>query len=218
LGEINIYDLAKIKKGMSDYFDPEKSGKSSKKGFNPSETKRPKDVQRVLQTFLRNSYRSHISLFAIADRKANIMLRLNSFLLSAALIFFKNILGFNDLSIITLVLFLLTTLISLVLAAMAARPVKETDQKIATRSPESIAENLFINTHLMQIDEEDFENAFGIMMEDSSLIYGNMSRELYRFRMMLVTKYRLLRKSYNVFIYGFVLTILSFFINLLLVN
>ena len=59
----------------------------------PFEGFRAKDAPRALQTFFRSSFRTHVGLVAIADRKANILLRLNSLLLSGALIFLREYFG-----------------------------------------------------------------------------------------------------------------------------
>lgn len=90
--------------------------KKSGKGF------KKRDANRALQTYFRNSYRTHISLSALADRKSNIMVRLNSLLIGLLIVFFETIVSYNEAAIVTGVIFLVTALASLVFAALAARP------------------------------------------------------------------------------------------------
>jgi hypothetical protein len=77
-----------------------------------------KDVSRARQTFFRTSFKTHLTLATMADRKASIMVRLNSILLSALILFNKYIIELSELSSITLLVFVVTTLISLVLAIL----------------------------------------------------------------------------------------------------
>ena len=72
--------------------------------------------------------------------------------------------------------------------------------------------NILMSNYIQVMSLEEYEKAFGVMMHDTGLIYGNMARQLYRSEKLLAKKYRLLRLSYDVFIYGLVLTILSFLI------
>lgn len=84
--------------------------------------RRDRDRIRALQTYFRNSYRTHINLSGLADRKSNIMVRLNSLLISILLVFFKSIVSYSHAAIVTGVIFLVSALISLIFAALAARP------------------------------------------------------------------------------------------------
>ena len=169
-----------------------------------------KESRRALQTFFRTSFRTHLTLASMADRKASIMLRLNSLLLSGGIIFYRNILGEGGISVLTLVLFLVTTLLSLVTAAMVSRPHYFVSKREEILPPRQAAHQLFFFNHFVRMTQKDYEEAFGILMRDTGLLYGNMARDLYHYGKTLASKYRLLRLSYNVFIFGFLLTLLSF--------
>ena len=46
------------------------------------------------------------------------------------------------------------------------------------------------------------------MMKDADFLYGSMIRDIYFLGLVLSKKYRMLRKSYNVFMFGFIASIL----------
>jgi len=53
------------------------------------------------------------------------------------------------------------------------------------------------------------------MFRDSELIYGNMVRDLYFLGKVLDQKYKYLAMSYDVFMVGFVVTVITFMITYL---
>ena len=176
------------------------------------------DASRAMQTFFRSSFRTHVSLVSIADRKANILLRLNSFLVSGGLVLFKYILDNSEISFTTMSLFLTTTITSMILAALATRPHKDGVRKENIISSESAPEHMFFYNNYVNMGVNEYENAFNIMMRDAGLIYKNMAMDLYKFAKTISYKYRLLRMSYNVFVIGFITTFISFLVDYLITS
>ena len=50
------------------------------------------------------------------------------------------------------------------------------------------------------------------LMQDSNRLYDNMARDIHGLGKVLTKKYQLLRISYNVFMIGLVLSVLSFIV------
>ena len=50
------------------------------------------------------------------------------------------------------------------------------------------------------------------MMKDSDYLYGSLIKDIYFLGVVLGKKYRFLRISYTIFMFGFVIAILSFFL------
>jgi hypothetical protein len=50
------------------------------------------------------------------------------------------------------------------------------------------------------------------VMEDSSFLYGMMTKDVYSQGVVLGRKYRLLRYAYGIFMFGLVLSVIAFFI------
>jgi len=169
-----------------------------------------RDVSRARQTFFRTSFKAHMTFAAMVDRKANIMVRLNSILLTALMLFHKYIIDFSDLSQITLLILVFTTLISLILAILVVRPglVGHVDQD----ENENISENIFAVKSIGRIPLEKFEKAFSDILLSTKLLYGNMIKDLHHYDKLLSKKFQLLRASYTIFLVGMILTVVSFIV------
>jgi hypothetical protein len=57
---------------------------------------------------------------------------------------------------------------------------------------------------------QDYEAGVREMMKDSEFLYGSMTRDIYYQGKVLGRKYKMLRISYTVFMFGFVLAVVSF--------
>ena len=66
----------------------------------------------------------------------------------------------------------------------------------------------FGNFHNMPLD--DFKWGMDEMMKDKEFLYGSLTKDLFFLGAVLGKKYNLLRKTYNVFMIGMVLTVLAF--------
>ncbi|MBR9919780.1 MAG: hypothetical protein GYB31_03010 [Bacteroidetes bacterium] len=169
-----------------------------------------------VQTFFRTNYRNHINLSAIADNKANIMISVNAILISVLItvISYKNITETNPMVLMPVVIFLVTGLSSLIFAVLSARP-KVTSLNGAELEPEEARRNVVFFGNFVQMDLETYEEALDAVFRDSELLYGNMTRDLYYLGKVLDKKYRYLTLSYNIFMIGFVATVVTFMIALL---
>ena len=173
-----------------------------------------KDSRRALQTFFRSSFRVQMGMVSLADRKANILIRLNSFLISGMVIFYKNITSYNDMAMISVVLFLVTLGSSLIFATLAVTPSSDLVPDDEMNGDEAVGQ-MFMYTHYVKMDKEEFERSFDVMMRDTGLIYGSMARDLYQFGKMIVKKYKLLKIAYTTFTVGLIVTIILFLIAIL---
>jgi len=72
----------------------------------------------------------------------------------------------------------------------------------------------FGNFHNMGLTEYDW--GMKEMMKDSDYLYGSLIKDIYFNGTVLATKYKYLRLSYSVFMYGFVASIVAFIVALLL--
>ncbi len=169
-----------------------------------------KDARQALQTFFRSSFRVQMGMVSLADRKANILVRLNSILISGMVIFYKNITSITDLATISVVFFLSTLLISLIFATLAVRPSSEDIKHDGDPELDKTVGHMFMYTHYVDMDPDEFEKTFDTMMADAGLIYGSMARDLYQIGKIIVKKYKLLRIAYTTFMGGLGVTVLLF--------
>ncbi|HTN17227.1 MAG TPA: Pycsar system effector family protein, partial [Chitinophagaceae bacterium] len=66
----------------------------------------------------------------------------------------------------------------------------------------------FGNFHKMSLS--DYQRGIDAMMADSEFLYGSMTRDIYNLGVVLGRKYKLLRVAYSFFMFGFIISILSF--------
>jgi len=166
---------------------------------------------RAIQTFFRANYRNHINLSAIADNKANIMISVNYILISVLItaLSYRNIAETNPVVLLPVVIFLVTGLTSLIFAVLSARPKVTSLNKNQDKALE-IQKNIVFFGNFVSLRLDQYEEAMDAMFHDSSLIYGNMTRDLYHLGKVLDKKYRYLTVSYNIFMLGFIATVSTF--------
>jgi hypothetical protein len=171
----------------------------------------------AIQTFFRANYRNHINLSAIADNKANIMISVNAILISVliSLLTYKNITETNPMVLMPVVIFLVINMISLVFAVLSIRP-KVTSLNNETTTPAIAKQNIIFFGNFVNLDLDKYEEAVDAMFRDGELLYGNMVRDLYYLGKVLDKKYRYLTLAYNTFMIGFVTTVITFLLVILL--
>ena len=169
-----------------------------------------------IQTFFRTTYRNHINLSMIADQKANIMISVNAILISlliSILTIKADILMTSPIVLFPVVTFLMTGLTSLVFAILSIRP-KVTNLNPAQMTKEGNKKNVIFFGNFVHMKLEEYEEAMDAMFRDGELMYGNMTRDLYYLGKVLDKKYRYLTNAYNIFMVGFVATVLTFLVAL----
>jgi hypothetical protein len=99
----------------------------------------------------------------------------------------------------------------MVFAILATRP-KVTKGVITQEDIEKKTGNLLYFGNFYQMPLEDYTEGMNKMLNDSEYLYGTMTRDIYYLGKVLGKKYLMLRKSYNVFMFGFVISVLAFLI------
>ncbi len=171
--------------------------------------------ERGIETMFRITSQNHITLSEMADTKANIMVSINAIILSVVVsVLFRKLEEFPDLLIPTIML-VFSCLLTIVYAVLATRPNissgKFTQEDIKQKKTNLL---FFGNFHGMQLD--NYEWGMKEMMKDADYLYGSIIKDIYFNGKVLARKYRLLRISYSIFMFGFVASILAFLIAMLI--
>lgn len=170
---------------------------------------------RGIETMFRTTSHNHILLSDMADNKANILITINSIILSIVVsVLVRKVEENMDLVIPTIIL-VAVCLTTMVAAILAIRPNIST----GTFNREDIKNKrtnllFFGNFHGMEI--ETYEWAMKEMMKDGNYLYGSLIKDIYYLGKVLGRKYKYLRLAYNIFMFGFVAAIISFVIAMLL--
>ncbi len=173
-------------------------------------------LSRKAQAYFRIVFHNHINLSAIADQKANIMISVNSILISVLISFltYRNVADTQPMILLPVVIFMVTGLASLIFAVLSARP-KVTMLNKNGQDLGSAGRNIVFFGNFVPLGEENFEVAMDQLFRDSGLMYGNLTRDLYHLGQVLDKKYRYLTASYNIFMLGFAATVICFLVALL---
>lgn len=171
------------------------------------------DTARAIQTFFRANYRNHINLSAIADNKANIMISVNSILISVLITFlsYRNIGENNPAILLPVVIFIVSGAASLIFAVLSARP-KVTSLNHPGQPPQELRKNIVFFGNFVHLDLDQYETAMDAIFRSDELMYGNLTRDLYHLGKVLDQKYRYLSVSYTIFMIGFVATVFTFLV------
>ncbi|HEU5290971.1 MAG TPA: Pycsar system effector family protein [Cyclobacteriaceae bacterium] len=170
---------------------------------------------RGIETMFKIASENHTTLSGMADTKSNIMISINSIILSVVItVLFRKLEEFPNLLIPTLML-VFTCLVTIVFAILATRPNVSLG-KFTRKDIEEKKTNLlfFGNFHGMEFPNYDW--GMRQMMKDADFLYGSLIMDIYYNGQVLARKYKLLRYSYSFFMFGFVASIIGFTIALLM--
>ena len=176
-----------------------------------------KNFGRGIDTMYRTAFRNHINLSRIADDKANMMISINTIILSiliavsgAGLSFFEDLFFTSPEFLAPIIILLMSSLTAVVFAVFSARP-KVTEYRIKKTSLlESKEASLLYFGNFLKIEKSDFIKYLSTMKMDQDSLYDDLARDLYDLGQVLHRKYLLLTISYNTFIGGLALAVITF--------
>ncbi len=170
-----------------------------------------KKADRGIETMFRNVMRTHISFSSMADSKANIMISVNTLLLGAIATILIRKLDTNPNLIIPTLALTIVSLTTLVFAILVTRP-SVTSGKFSKDDIKKKQTNLLFFGNFFNMNLKDFAWGMQEMMNDKDYLYGSMIKDFYYLGQVLGKKYKYLRICYNIFMYGFIVSILLFII------
>ena len=179
----------------------------------PKKKKKKKlgDPKKGVSDMFRTSYRTHLDLSSIADNKSNMMISINGIIISIIIASLSPKIDSNPWLSLPTALFLISCVSSLIYAIKAARPRVSKEPVTLDDVRQNRANILFFgNYHNMRRDE--YVQGLEELMVDSVRLYDTMARDLYGLGQVLAKKYRLLQISYDIFMYGLILSVISFLI------
>jgi HD superfamily phosphodiesterase len=196
-----------IKKIMEDQI--KNIGKEEKRKLK--ELMKNEDPEKAVQSVFRITLKNHIKLSDIADTKANILLSVNAIIISIALssLIPKLDNPSNSHLIIPTLIFLLFTVITIILSVLATRP-NVTGGKFTKKDVSDKKVNLLFFGNFYKMTLEEYDWAMNEMLQDKMYIYSSMTKDLYFLGIVLQKKYALLRVTYNIFMTGIIVSVVSF--------
>ena len=164
-----------------------------------------------IQTMLRLTSSNHLKLSEIADHKANILITVNSIIISVILSVLLRKLQDkgNEYLAIPTIIFLIVAVTTIVISILATRPKVSggtfTEQDLKDKKINLL---FFGNFHRTTLDI--YANAMRTMMNDPEYLYNSMVKDIFYLGVVLGWKYKLLRLAYNVFMVGIICSVIAF--------
>lgn len=179
------------------------------------EEKEPKNkkAERGRETLFRATYQNQSGLIQMADNKANIIISINTMIISSiiAITGYGAVAGkidsYGPQMLIPIVLIILSCLISVIFAIQAARPKLIKAKNIGgTMQKSSLLFFGVIANYTQQAYLEEIKK----LLESGNDLYEHMTIDLYNQGLILKRKYNLLVYAYQVFMFGFIFSVLVF--------
>jgi len=195
-------------KGKSAVLTPEAAEAKLKK-------EKEKEADRSIATVFRIMASNHMSLSQMADSKANILISVNSIILSIIISTLFEKLQTDPNLQIPVALIVVVCVASIVFGILATRPNVTggtfTRDDIANKRTNLL---FFGNFHNSTLD--DYNWGMNEMLADKYYMNTSMIKDNYFLGVVLAKKYRYLRIAYNIFMYGLILAMLAFIVAFML--
>lgn len=177
---------------------PEKKAKKEKK--------KKKKASRGVETMYRTTLANHLRLSEMADQKANLMISINTILISITMTSFFKPMGGLEKLLIPEIMLLVVSLITVIIAIFATKPnYAPPANRIVGDRPLDL---LFFGDYT-QLTATEYREAVRDLTADEKRLYESLSNNIYAQGKVLHRKYRLLTVAYNFFMVGFTIVVLS---------
>lgn len=209
-----------------------RTGKKKKK--KKDEGKAALGSNKAVETMFRNAYRAELDTIALAATKANIMISLNGFIISALMISGAFIFASSPGFLLPAGVFLTTAATSIIFALLSASP-ERTDLLAAItgwirdvfrrrarlrdlsayvlKARQAVAAdniNVLIYEQRVRLSRTDYWEAMQKLMQNREQVYYSMSDQLYWLGSITDRKFRLLNLSYAAFRWGLLASVVCF--------
>ncbi len=168
-----------------------------------------KGYSRGVESMFRLTARNQINLSSIADNKSNILISVNTIIISILLsVLVSRFSEYPNIILPTLV-FLLFSLITIIFAILSTRP----NISSGTFTKEDIRDrnvNLLFFGNFYNMSLDDYEWGLEEMMKDDDYLYATMIKDQYFLGKVLAKKYKLLRIAYNFFMFGLIISVAAY--------
>ncbi len=205
---INYIKIEKKLKKVNRKMEEEKNSVFSETTKDKKKEKE-KDAGRSIETMFRNTVRTHVDFSSMADTKANIMISVNTLILTIIVSIMIRKLDSNPHLIVPTAMLTLSSLVTLVYAILVTRPKVTrgifTEDDIREKKVNLL---FFGNFHKMSLN--DFSWGMKEMMKDKEFLYDNMIMDFYYLGQVIGQKYQKLRICYTFFMYGLIISVIAF--------
>ena len=158
--------------------------------------------ERGAETLFRLVSKNHYTLNTMIDRKSNILISINALILSIIIGTVFSQLDRDPHLIYPTVMMLLTNLISMTFSVLATRPeLRHGNTKTA---------NLLYFGNFRDMEEKEYSDQLTDLIYKGDELYKSIAMDTFYLGKSINRKHSLLRKSFDVFLVGVILSVLAF--------
>lgn len=185
---------------------PVGDGSIEKKKKKKDDEDRP---SRGVETLFRLTSRNHMELSALADNKAGIMISVNSIIISVVLTVLLRKLEDQPHLVIPTLIMLVVNISTIIFAILATRPKIIADNFTAEDIKNRKINMLFFG-HFQKLSFEQYSQGIREMLREKDYLYTSLTKDIYYLGLVLGKKYKYLRISYTIFMYGLIASVVAF--------
>ncbi len=173
----------------------------------PQKRKKKNDKSRSIETMFKTTLSNHIQLSNMADQKAGLMISVNSIIISIMASFAVDGLSTNPKLIVPTSLLVLVCLLTITFAIMATKPAVKANKKIDSENMD-----LLFFGHYTKLTLDEYKEAIHGLINNKTALRDQMTANIYAQGKVLDRKYKLLKVAYTIFMYGFPVVVISYFL------
>jgi hypothetical protein len=175
------------------------------------------DIDIGIETLLKVTASTDQRLSDMADNKAQILITVNSIIISAIISLLLRKLKDNSFLVLPSYLLLTVSLATMILAILSTRPSIPRG-KFSTKDIEDKKVNLLFFGNFYRMKLDDFAAGMKNVLHDKEYLYDSLIKDIHTQGVVLGRKYRLLRAAYNVFMFGLIIAIITFIVSSMVHN
>ncbi|MDA8692439.1 DUF5706 domain-containing protein [Saprospiraceae bacterium] len=161
-------------------------------------------------TMIKTSSRNQVDIVSIADKKAGIMITVNSILLTLLIPMFASYIFDFSSFIIPISILIVTNGLTILLATLATRPSMVAKDELTSEKIHTGQKSVFYFKNFATLSKADFVHEAKEILTKDSAFEQSVFTDLYDVGIDLDRKYKRLRWCYTIFGTGILLTMLSF--------
>ena len=183
-----------------------------------------KNFGRGIDTLYRVALRNHSNLSTIADGKANMIISVNTLVLSLIITVGTATFSLESFNIagqlyliIPLFILMISSLLAIIFAVLSAMP-KVGGEAFSMEDVKQNKLSLLFFGNFIKIDREVFVDYLRELKKDQELVYDDLTRDLYNLGEVLNKKYYMLMIAYRVFVGGLIVSVIAFLVAYLIAH
>ena len=166
-------------------------------------------TERGISTVFRIMAQNQSNLSQMADSKANILISVNSIILTIVISTLFTKLENNSNLQIPVILLVVVCVSAIVFSILATRP-NITHGTFTQEDIHNKRTNLLFFGNFFKMSLPDYDWAMQEMLNDRNYLYSSIVKDNYFLGVVLAKKYKLLRIAYNIFMFGLILAMIAF--------